>query len=173
MVNNILYRVFRSDKKKIEDVLYDINLLYKYINQNAHIIDSWCFQTVFKSKYWLYLLNYKWLTDKELDYLHQGVLNIILFRIQQHLEESGTFPQKVFLDIQNSLNYFSSKNETSVKLCRMVKDALKLAMLKQEGKYDNTTNGEIYKSITWTLKNTILKNTSNKNSYNLMTKNKY
>ena len=160
MIHQILYRVFRSDKKKIKDILYDINLFYKFINQNGRILEDWYFQNVFTSKYWLHLSDYKWLTEDKLAYLHQGILNILLFRIHQHLEEGGTFTQIVFIDLQNALNSYTSQNRTSVKLSNLVKDALELAKLKQQGKYDSNTNGEIYKSITWTLKHTILINTA-------------
>ncbi len=160
MIHQILSRIFRSDKKKVKDILYDINLFYKFINQNGRILEDWYFQNVFTSKYWLHLSDYKWLTEDKLAYLHQGILNILLFRIHQHLEEGGTFTQIVFIDLQKALNSYTSQNETSVKLSNLVKDALELAKLKQQGKYDSNTNGKIYKSITWTLKHTILINTA-------------
>jgi len=158
MVQQVLYNFFRSNKNKVDDMFCDIELFYSLINQNTHKLNEWYFQNMFTKKYWLHLKNYAWLTSSKQTYLHQGILNIILFQIHQYLEEDGNLSKNSLSQIKEALYSYSSQNKTTTNLSNLVKDALVLSTLKIQGKYNSNANKEIYKSIAWTLKNTIITN---------------
>lgn len=158
MVQQVLYNFFRSNKNKVDDMFCDIELFYSLINQNTHKLNEWYFQNMFTKKYWLHLKNYAWLTSSKQTYLHQGILNIILFQIHQYLEEDGNLSKSNLSQIKEALYSYSSQNKTTTNLSNLVKDALVLSTLKIQGKYNSNANREIYKSIAWTLKNTIITN---------------
>jgi len=153
MIQQVLHRIFRSEKNKVKDMFYDIALFYKYINQNLHKLDELYFQKMFSKRYWVYLNSYPWLTDEKQDYLHQGILNIMLFQIHKHLEENDDLSKATLLVFKKALYSYSPRDKITNDLCNLAKDTILLITLKQQGKHNSNTNGKIYKSITWTLKN--------------------
>ncbi len=156
MIQHYIYGFLGLNKKKVSGIFLDIELFYNYIQQNGQIFDEWYFNNIFDIKYWNYLNNYKWLSNKETDMLHQGILNLILFLCYQNLEDNNSTIHKHLSEIQKSLIRFSSKSPKTQKLYHLVEKAIKLVENKKDDGYNIEINTEIYKSITWTLKNIIL-----------------
>lgn len=156
MIQKVLNHIFRLDKRKIQIAFSDINTLYFIINKNDGKIGEWYLKNTNSKQHISLLVNFSHLSNDELALLHQGILNIQLFNIYKYLEENGAFTKSEFSKLRKALYSFSPVDILTIKLCQLLKKSLLLVTLKQQGKYDKNTNGQIYKSITWTLKNTII-----------------
>ena len=138
------------------DILNDIELFYNYIRQNGQITDEWYLSNTFKHNYWSYFHSISWLSSERENYLHQGILNFILFMSYQYLDSKGdhikSISQKAFRLIYN----FISKDKKTEQLRSIVIRTLIMVEKKKRGSFNIANNSEIFKSITWTLQNTIL-----------------
>jgi len=138
-------------------MLYDIELIYNCIKQNGEIQSQQFFQRAHPYKYWNYLKYYPWLTAEQQERFITGCLNIILFLVHNYLENGGGMIKKYYNDINRAVNNFQPITEINEKLHYMVKESLILSWKKMndfgfDGKRDN-----LYQSISWTLKYTIMK----------------
>jgi len=156
MILHFLKRQFKFDEKAVDDIFYDIGFFKQYIIHNEPLLDEWYLKNIFTIKYWNYLHNYKWLNSNRLDYLQQGILSLLLFINYQYLENRNRIIVAHIDTINKSLKNFSSHNQKTLKLYRMVKSSIGKVERKMAGDFNSETNIEIYKSITWTLKNIIL-----------------
>ncbi len=150
LVNNYI----QPKKDKVSDILFDIELFYCYLQQYGQIIENWYFQNVFRTNYWGYLENYRWLTTKQQNFLHQGILSILLFKCYQHLENTSKINESDIGRIKYSVNSFHPNTLLSKRLKTIVEKAITMV---ENGTCDNSEN-ELLESITWTLKNIVLKN---------------
>jgi len=137
-------------------VIYDIDLFYEYLRQNEKLIDQWYFNNVFSAEYWRYLRNYNWLKPDDLNYIHQGILNMILFKIYSNLE--GKEPENKISSkkIIKAINKLETNNMLTVKLGNEVANALSLVGNNKKRLENNDKRSKMYKSINWALRNIIL-----------------
>jgi len=156
MILKFINKVFSPEKQSVPHVISDIGIIYNYIQQNGEIYDEWYFQNVFTLKYWNYLKYYPWLSPEEQDYLICGCLNIILFLSNRYLEKRESFIQNHFSEINDVVNAFYPLTGTHKILYYIVKEALILVGKKINGLEYQGRRNNIYHSISWTLKNTIL-----------------
>ena len=148
-----------SNKKyRPEDIINDIDFFYALLQQNPELLDNRFFEKIFPAPYWKFLKHFDELEKEELDYLHNGILGILLFMGYQYLYEKGDKIVKAHKEIADSLHAFSSGNEKTEKLKGLVLETLNKVVRKKAGEFDKNQNNEIYKSITWTLKNIVLNN---------------
>lgn len=161
MLQQLINSVFRPKKEIVSDIFFDIDLFNNYIIGNGQLFDEWYFRNIFTTEYWNYLNNYGWLSRNEQNKLHQGILSILLFLVLHFLEGKNRIIEDHLDEINRSLDNFNSNNGKSLKLHQLVKESLKLLKRKNSGVNDEEINAEIYKSITWTLKNIILVDNNN------------
>ncbi len=148
----------KNEKYKVKDIMNDIALFYSLLQQNQEIFDNRFFEKIFPAPYWEFLKHFDELDEEELDYLHQGVLGILLFMAYQYLYGKGDQMADAHKKITGCLHAFSSGNEKTEKMKSMVLKALNMVALKKSEQFDMNRNNEIYKSITWILKNIVLNN---------------
>ena len=158
MLQQFFHNTPENKKYSPKDILYDIDFFYSSLQQTPGLIDNRFFEKIFRAPYWKFLKHFDELDKEELDYLHQGVMGILLFMGYQYLFDKGDQIAKAHKEITGSLYRFSSDNGKTEKLKDLVLETLKMVALKKAGQLDVNRNNEIYKSITWTLKNIVLNN---------------
>ncbi|MCF6171236.1 MAG: hypothetical protein L3J66_09695 [Bacteroidales bacterium] len=158
MLAKLKQTVFRNNKKKVSEIMNDIHLFYQYIDENGQLIDYWYFDHVFTANYWNYLRNYKWLSSHEQDFLHRGILSMLLFMGYLYLDGKADPFIGHLSEIKSAVANFHSHKAQNKKLSGMVNNALDLAEKKQGGHFNSETHTDIFKSISWTLKSIVLAN---------------
>ena len=156
MLRHLLNITFQIDKAKVDDVMNDIDLFYSSLQQYDGTFDDWYFKNVFTAPYWQYLKHYKWLSTKEQNYLHQGVLTFILFMSYQYLNGKTNIVESRLKEIAGVLKQFNGNNSKTNKLKDMTQNAVEMAQQKKSGNFSN--NSKIVKSIKWILTNIIIEN---------------
>jgi len=156
MLQQIIHTFFKQDKKGVLAIIANIEIFYSYILKNGQLVDDWNLKNLFPNNYWSYLQSYNWLSKKYENYLHQGVLNFILFLSYQYLDNRGDHIKKSTQKVLNSIYSFSPKNKKTKKLHSFVIEALIMVKKKKQDNFNIENNSKILKSITWTLQNTIL-----------------
>ena len=156
MIRQFLNITFQIDKSKVDDVLNDINLFYSSLQQYDGAFDDWYFKNVFTAPYWRYLKHYRWLSTKEQNYLHRGVLSFILFMSYQSLKEESDIVEVNLKEILKSLEMFTSSNHKTSKLKGLAQNSIKIVNQKIKGNANNSN--KIINSIKWTLTNIIINN---------------
>jgi len=156
MLRHFLNNTFQIDKSKVGDVLNDIDLFYSSLQQYDGAFDDWYFKNAFAEPYWRYLKHYNWLSTKEQNYLHRGVLTFVLFMSYQSLKEESDIVEVNLKEILKSLEMFTSSNHKTSKLKGLAQDSIKMVSQKIKGNTNNSNT--IIKSIKWTLTNIIIKN---------------
>ncbi len=157
MFHRVINNIFKIKRKEISEVIYDIDLFYNYLRQNKYVVDEWYFNNVLTIDYRRYLKNFNWMKQDELSYLHQGVLNLILFKLYFLCEkpDSVLYPSR---SLARALNNFESINPKTNKLLNLAKKTLIILEQKQENNTDTPFNPEIYESIKWTTQNILESN---------------
>jgi len=142
-------------RTNVTKTIYDIDLFYSYLRQNTINIDEWYFDNIFSLEYHNYLHNYNWLHQRELDYLHQGILNLILFKHYRINEQTNTLDTKYNLKkVSRAIAKLKTSSPITYKLQTMVLNALKSV---GKNKNDDVINDiDVLKSIKWSLQNIIL-----------------
>ncbi len=156
MFQQLIHTIFKNDRKKVLTVITDIETFYTYMQKNRQLEDDLYLKNLLSNNYWYYLHKYSWLSHEHENYLHQGILNFILFHCYQYLDNKEDQINKSTHSILSSLYSFSSQNEKTKKLQSMVIEALIMVRRKKQGDFKIENNSIIYKYITWTLQNTIL-----------------
>ena len=156
MLQQLLHTIFKPDRKRISAVITDIEIFYTYMHKNKQLEDDIYLIYIYSNNYWSYLHSYSWLSHEQENYLHQGILNFILFHCYQYLDNKEDQFYKSTHKILNSLYSFSPQNEKTRKLQSMVIEALIMVKRKKQGNFNIENNSVIFKYITWTLQNTIL-----------------
>ena len=162
MFQHLVNRIFFQEKTKVKSVINDIGTIYNCIKENGEINNEFAFQNNYPKKYWNYLNYYPFLKPDEQEYLITGCLNIILFLIHKHIENNGTLIAENYADISKAVNNFQPKTDVNEKLYYMVKEALILSWKKMNNFGFDEKRNNIYQSISWTLKYTIIKNSPDK-----------
>jgi len=170
MLLRILNNVFHYSRAEVQEVIFDIHLFYKNLRQNKHIINEWHFKNVFSAHYWQYMGNYRWLNHEEEIFLHQGILNLLLFRLYfivscgNHSELELKYNQ-----IEKAVCSLKTINPQTNELRKHVCNILKAIedSKSDDGKFVNPNS--FHKSINWTLHNIILTDKSS----TITIKNKY
>jgi len=155
MFQRLLSNTIHFKRKEISNVIEDINLFYSYLRQNNLDINDWYFDNIFTLKYHNYLHNYSWLNKRELDYLQQGILNLILFKYYRGIGETSTSVNKnVLRKVTRVIAKHNPPNPITQKLQTLVLNALKSGV----GNHNNyiINDNDILKSINWSLQNIIL-----------------
>ncbi len=152
IVNNILY----YSRSEVQEVIYDIGLFYEYLRQNEKLIDQWHFKNVFSAQYWRYLRHYNWLKPEEINYVHQGILNLILFKTYLNLGDERQINTIASGKIIKAVNKLESSNALTIKLENKVVNALRLVANNRNTLLNDEKRSEIYKSVNWALKHIIL-----------------
>ena len=158
MFQQLINSIIKPSRSQIADIMFDIDLFFNYLNQYGQIIDVWYFQNVFTSNYWEYLGNYNWLSQKKQDFIHQGIMSIVLTMCYQHMEQTRKISSSNQDSILRSLEHFRSDNVKSKKLRNIVISSMNLIKEQNTENYSEETKSEIYNSILWTIKNIILIN---------------
>jgi len=140
----------------VSDILVDIELFYSYIRQNGQITDEWYLSNMFTYNYWSYFQANNWLSPERENFLHQGILNFILFMSYQYLDNKGNHIEKISQKAFKSIYIYTPQDKKTEELKSMVINTLIMVEKKKRGDFDIANNSEIFKSITWTLQNTIL-----------------
>jgi len=156
VINHYTYKNRNNNKLIISDIIIDIELFFDFVKQNEQTIDSWNFEKVFTIQYWNYLQNYYWLQNDKQDRLHQGILSMFLFLSLLYLNNSCFIIITYLNPISKSLETYSSTNNNSIKLHKMLSKTLVLVKEKKNNVSKPDSNQKIYKSITWMLKYIIL-----------------
>ncbi len=156
MLRHFLNNTFQIDKARVDDVLNDIGLFYSSLQKYNGAFDDWYFKNVFTAPYWQYLKYYKWLSTEEQNYLHQGILSLILFMSYQSLQEESDIVENNINNILNALEIFNGNNNKTNKLKSLTQNAIEMAQQKFKGELSD--NNKIISSIKWTLTNIIIKN---------------
>ena len=149
---------FQIDKSIVDDIMADIDLFYSYLQQNKEVFDEWYFKNVFTSPYWNYLQNYNWLSKSEQDYLHQGILNFILFMSYQSLEEKSEVIDRNINEVSKALNNYVGNGIDTRKLKEITLKALRQVEHKTTDANIIQNRNEIYRSLKWALTNIIINN---------------
>jgi len=156
-VRQLANNIFSIDKSRITLVLDEIELFYYYLLNNDEIYDDWYFKNIFTTEYWYYLKNYNWLSPAKQDYLHQGILNFILFLSYNSLEHKSNTIDSHLFKIEKAVRNFVSDNKKSLLLKSYTLKSIDLLKQKSLDANDNKRKAEIYKALKWTLINVILK----------------
>jgi len=156
MLQQLLHTIFKNDRKRILTVITDIETFYVYMQKTSQLSNGLCLKNLFSNNYWYYLHTYRWLSYERENYLHQGILNFILFHCYQYLDNKEDQINKSTHKILSSLYSFSPQDEKTKKLQSMVIEALIMVRRKKQGNFNIENNSIIYKYITWTLQNTKL-----------------
>ena len=163
MLQRIVNNVFNYSRAEVQEVIFDIHFFYKNLRQNKHIINEWHFKNVFSVPYWQYFKNYRWLNHEEEDFLHQGILNLLLFRLY-FIASSGKPPllELKLNQIKKSLCNLKTSNAKTLKLQKYVFNLLRAfeGSIPGTGKFVNPNS--FHKAINWTLYNIILTDKSSK-----------
>ena len=161
MFKQLIHTFIKANNKEVAQIMSEIKSFYKNIEENYanKMIDD-CFDKAIKKKYWNYLNYGKGLNKSEKDYLQQGIMSILLFSCFHYLDNKETVIGSSSADIHNSLLHFNCTNHISCELHDKLKGAIIMIEKKKTGNLDKGENNKIYKSITWTLQNIILKNSS-------------
>jgi hypothetical protein len=160
MFQLLLNNFRRSEKEKVKDVLFDIELFFNYLERYGQIIDEWYFHNVFSANYWKFLKHYGWLDNSRQEFLHQGVLSMILFQCHQHLEGISMLTNGRIISMKSSMDQFKTTSPTTNKLHVIVQDAITLIKNNNSDEHSlKRSKTEIYSSVLWALKNVILKDT--------------
>jgi hypothetical protein len=154
-----LKNIYRKPSvKKVSGVLQDIDLFYNYLYESGHGIDTWYFENVFKENYHLYLQNFRFLDTNTEQYLHQGVMCIILFKCYQ-ITNNDSWPSMNELDkISDSLSNIKSADT----ITKGVKIRLEKAISLSKQKTRSMNDDEWLRSISWIVKNVVMKNINDK-----------
>lgn len=155
--------LFQSSRKRLTNVMHDIDLFYTYLNKNNANIDEWYFRNVFTEDYSQFLKNYTWLSKEEINYLHRGVLSLLLFKSFSMIQ-GGNYKQLTANNINSELNLikFSTTDPLTEKLRKLTLGAIKLQKKSKKKKIESNENKELVRSVTWTLHNIVLTNVPSK-----------
>ena len=166
MLKQLIHSVFKADTKEVIQITSDIKSFYRNIVENHKDVvdDEPYFNKVISTKYWSYLNYTKGLNVQEQDFLQQGILSILLFLSFHYLDNKEGQIGSNSTEIYKSLMHFHSINNISMKLRSKLMNAIIMVEKKKNGHYDQESNSEIYKSITWTLQNIILTNSNISNN---------
>ncbi|RLD60256.1 MAG: hypothetical protein DRJ05_04990 [Bacteroidetes bacterium] len=158
MFKQFIHTVFKAESKEVTQITSDIKSFYKNIEENSAscMADGRYFNNLITAKYWGCLNLKKGLSNREQDFLQQGILSMLLFLSFHFLENKGGPIGSHTIEIYKSIMYFRSPNQESMKLHHLTMNAITLVEKKKHGRFNQETNSEIYKSITWTLQNIIL-----------------
>ena len=156
MFHQLIHTIFKNDRKRISAVINDIEIFYTHMQKNKQLEDHLYLRNLLSNNYWSYLHSYSWLSPESENYLHQGILNFILFLCYQYLDNNEEQIYKSTNEILSSLYSFSPQNEKTKKLQNMVIEALIMVNRKKQDNFHIENNSVIFKYITWTLQNTIL-----------------
>jgi hypothetical protein len=161
MLHQLFNKLLFPERHKIYLIINDIDHFYECIKKNGEITGQGLFKNNYCTDYWNYLNYYNWLAPDRQDLLITGILNIILFLAHYYLESDGAILPGYYQAINSSLDRFSPGTEKHERLYYMVKEALIIVWKKMNDfTYDRKRNN-VYQSISWTLKHTILTRTPN------------
>ncbi len=162
MFQHLVNKIFYPEKTKVLTALHDIETIYNCIREKGEIYDEPAFQNTYSKDYWNYLTYYPFLNRKQQEYLITGCLNIILFLAHKYLENDGIILKENYNAISHAVNAFKPRTDIHEKLTYMVKEALILSWKKMNNFGYNDGRNNIYQSISWTLKYTIMNNSPEK-----------
>ena len=154
---------FHTNHKRLNEVMYDIDLFYSYLEKNNAKIDEWYFRNVFTSNYYYFLKNFSYLNNEEQNYLHRGVLTLMLFKSFSKIQ-SGNYDQTNdnYKNTEAKLVKFSTTNPLTEKLRKLTLGAIKLIEKSKNKKIESNVNKELIRSVTWALHNIVLTNEPSK-----------
>jgi len=156
MLQHFLNNTSQTDKNNVDVVIKDIDLFYALLQQYDEAFEEWYFKKMFNTPYWHCLKHYSWLSTKEQNYLHQGVLTFILFMSYQYLNGKTNIVESRLKEIAGVLKQFNGNNSKTNKLKDMTQSAVEMAQQKKSENFSN--NSKIVKSIKWVLTNIIIEN---------------
>ena len=110
MFQQLIHAIFKNDRKKISTVITDIETFYVYMQKTRQLSEGLYLKNLFSDNYWYYLHSYRWLNYERENYLHQGILNFILFHCYQYLDNKEDQIYKSTHKILSSLYSFSPQN---------------------------------------------------------------
>jgi hypothetical protein len=150
MFQQLFNKLLLRKRIPVMEVLDEITLFYSNLNENKEVIDEWCFSHVFNTDYCNYLKNYSWLEQEKLDYLHQGVLNLVLFKMFSLMGNNKHSSKREMHMVLHRIDKFTPLSIKTKKLAELTKRSISILN-------GNTGNkNEINKIISWTLNNIIL-----------------
>lgn len=163
MFQSIRNMFFHTNQKRLNEVMYDIDLFYSYLEKNNANVDEWYFRNVFTIDYCYFLKNFSHLNNEEQNYLHRGVLTLILFKSFSKIQGGNYFQtQDSCKDAELKLSKFSTTDPLTDKLCKLTLGAIKIIEKSEKKKIESNENKELIRSVTWALHNIVLINEPSK-----------
>ena len=160
VIRNML---FHTTHKRLNEVMYDIDLFYSYLEKNNANVDEWYFRNVFTLNYCYFLKNFSYLKNEEQNYLHRGVLTLMLFKSFSKIQSGNYFQAKEnYKNTEVKLVKFSTTDPLTEKLRKLTLGATKLLKKTKNKKIDSNENKELIRSVTWALHNIVLINEPSK-----------